>query len=54
MSEERKKEIEFVMGMITELCKTADIGIIAKDVKGRLMPVIVDAQDGKEYVITKQ
>ena len=51
--DERKNEIGFVLSMIQNLCEEAQIGLVAKELKGTLGVVIVDARDGKEYVMQK-
>ncbi|MDH5083529.1 hypothetical protein [Clostridium perfringens] len=51
--DERKNEIGFVLSMIQNLCEEAQIALVAKELKGTLGVVIVDARDGKEYVMQK-
>ncbi|ELC8382980.1 TPA: hypothetical protein K8M95_001483 [Clostridium perfringens] len=51
--DERKNEIGFVLSMIQNLCEEAQIALVAKELKGNLGVVIVDARDGKEYVMQK-
>lgn len=54
MSEQRKVEIDFALNMIQTICEDAEITLIAKEIKkGTLAVVIVDAKDGKEYVIKR-
>lgn len=51
--DKRKNEIGFVLSMIQNLCEEAQIALVAKELKGTLGVVIVDARDGKEYVMQK-
>ncbi|MBO3393444.1 hypothetical protein JJB49_02405 [Clostridium perfringens] len=51
--DERKNEIGFVLSMIQNLYEEAQIALVAKELKGNLGVVIVDARDGKEYVMQK-
>lgn len=39
--------------MIQNLCEEAQIALVAKELKGTLGVVIVDARYGKEYVMQK-
>lgn len=51
--EDRINEINFIVDMVQKLCEEAEIGLIAKEIKGRLMVVVQDARTGKEYYIGK-
>ncbi|WP_195428339.1 hypothetical protein [Clostridium sp. D46t1_190503_E9] len=51
--EDRINEINFIVDMVHKLCEEAEIGLIAKDVKGQLMVVVQDARNGKEYCMRK-
>lgn len=51
--EDRKEEIEFVLGMVTKLCEESDIRLIAKESKGMLYVAVQDALDEKIYAVIK-
>ena len=51
--EDRINEINFVLSMVQNLCEEAEIGLVAKEVKGKLMVVVQDARNGKEYYMGK-
>lgn len=51
--EDRINEINFVLSMVQNLCEQAEIGLVAKEVKGQLMVVVQDARNGKEYYMGK-
>lgn len=52
--EQRKVEIDFALNMIQTICEESKITLIAKEIKkGILAVVIVDAKNGKEYVMKR-
>lgn len=51
--DDRINEINFVLSIIQNLCEEAEIGLVAKKVKGQLMVVVKDARNGKEYYMGK-
>lgn len=53
MDEDRINEINFALSMIQNLCEESKIGLLAKEVKGKLMVVVQDATNGKEYYMRK-
>lgn len=50
---ERKEEISFIMGMIHKLCTEYKVTIYPKEVRGNLIMVIRDSENGKEYAMIK-
>ncbi|WP_185903787.1 hypothetical protein [Hathewaya massiliensis] len=50
--EERINKINFVVSLVQKLCEEAEIALIPKERKGKLIIVVRDARDGKEYYIT--
>lgn len=51
--EERINEINFVVDLVQKLCEEADIALIPKERKGKLIIAVRDARDEKEYCIQK-
>ena len=53
MESGRQNEINFTINLIQELCETANITLMAKEVKGISLVAIHDNIDDKEYIIKK-
>ena len=51
--EDRRAEISMTINLIQSLCESTKICLIAKNNKGLLHVAILDATNGKEYVLVK-
>lgn len=51
---DRKEHIEIAINLIHEICKTANISLISKEVQGVHCVVIQDAGNGKCYGLAKK
>ena len=51
--EERKTEIATALTVITEICNSTNIALVAKNHKGTLMVAIQDNKTGKVYALCR-
>ena len=52
--DDRLNEINFVVSMIQKLCIEAQIALVAREKKGKLMVLVHDVITGQEYGIMKK
>ena len=53
MDKERQSEINTVINLIQGFCETANIVLVAKEVRGINLVAIHDNADGQDYVMKK-